>query len=367
MTGDELRERVQAAIWKLLGERSALNPKPLLKRISKETGLDPLDVQRSLARLSREGWLKGVADNGMPFAQVIVQAPRPVVEVPPTLVAWRRALAHAKLAPEEALALEPCHGKFIGMGTTDLNAIVAGLIELRRTQAHWAGTAGFIVSARLLLGSSKILPDLPASALASFGIEMSKFPPATPYLVVAGPAVPTAVLLIENPQVFEAAIRAGLAVDHALIVTFGYGLNPRSDDFGRQLAEQIESRIGGLIALRRDGSPPDLPRLFAHEHLFFWGDLDREGMRIYRRLQPRLPQLRLSALYGPMHAALLSGVGHPYVAVTAKDQQRLPTADERVPDDAMALFRACAERGLDQEWLDVTAYAHLAALPLHEA
>ncbi|MDK2123060.1 Wadjet anti-phage system protein JetD domain-containing protein [Parachitinimonas caeni] len=212
----------------------------------------------------------------------------------------------------------------------------------------------FIVSARYLLSSSKILSEIPTAVLKRFLGTDPEWPDQISYVVTAGPEAPKKTILIENPWAFERAIAAGLAVTDALVVTFGYGLTRGGDAFGRQLARQIESGTEGLVQLRRYGNPPDLSTLLHHSPLEFWGDLDPEGLRIYLRLKKRLPTLELSSLYEPMKQRLLEGRGHSYNCFTAKAGQSPITPDELncapVIDE---LARLCKTRGIDQEALSV--------------
>jgi len=254
--------------------------------------------------LSRDGWLEGITSDGTPIGNVTPTASQPIKPVATTLLAWQSAMFEAELTDVDRLALENVHGKFNGLSACDLKIIANGLSSIRSSQDALAEMPSFIVSARHLMASSKLLANLAPTSLKAFGINTNQFNDAPPYVVVAGPADPVAVLLIENPQAFEWAMRAGITNRHALIVTFGYGLSRNGEDFGRQLAELIERKRDSLIPLVRSGSPAALSDLLAHQNLLFWGDLDPEGLRIFERLRKRLPQLRLSALYQPMIEAL---------------------------------------------------------------
>ncbi|MDB5844484.1 MAG: hypothetical protein JWP79_1794 [Polaromonas sp.] len=118
-----------------------------------------------------------------------------------------------------------------------------------------------------------------------------------------------------------------------------------------------------LIPLVRAGHPPSPGMLFLHPRIFFWGDLDREGLRIYASLRQRIPALRASALYLPMAEAAQQGLSHPYVKATAKDNQAMLG---HLPEDALWLASLCAERGVDQEFLSQAEIACLAPHSLEE-
>lgn len=100
-----------------------------------------------------------------------------------------------------------------------------------------------------------------------------------------------------------------------------------------------------------------------HPRIFFWGDLDREGLRIYASLRSRIPALRASALYLPMVEAMQKGMSHAYVKATAKEKQG--TA-QHIPEDAQCLVPLCMERGVDQEILSQADIASLAGYSLEE-
>ncbi|WP_413817030.1 Wadjet anti-phage system protein JetD domain-containing protein [Pusillimonas sp.] len=106
-----------------------------------------------------------------------------------------------------------------------------------------------------------------------------------------------------------------------------------------------------------------MKRLFNNPRIFFWGDLDKEGLRIYASLRRKLPRLRASALYQPMIEAMQQGTSHPYVRATAKERQG--DADN-VPCDVSSLVPLCKERGVDQEIVSTAVIAELAPTSLEE-
>uniref|UniRef100_UPI0021486BA3 DUF2220 domain-containing protein n=1 Tax=Endozoicomonas sp. SESOKO1 TaxID=2828742 RepID=UPI0021486BA3 len=167
-------------------------------------------------------------------------------------------------------------------------------------------------SALYLLGSAKLLDNLDKKALKNFGIDTNQFRQSISYVVLAGPENPEQVLLIENPQSFEACIRAGLHEYQALICTFGYGLQ------WSQVLERPESVVG---LIRSGSANQNLKHLFSHPKVYFWGDLDCEGLNIYRSINGRLPHCQLSNLYLLMVAELHNGSYHPYTRAVEKESQ----------------------------------------------
>jgi hypothetical protein len=356
MSIDDRLMEVQGAILTRLGTRAHLKPTGLLEKLAVDTGLHPQDVRRALSRLHDRGWLSGVARNGEPLGEIKVLAPRDPAPEAETLVAWRHALDCSGLKGHDRDCLSSAHSLLAGLEENTLRRIAAGMAKLREAHGKERDEPRFIVSARYLIGSSKLLSMFPTSVLRKFFGVGPTWTDQIPYVVTAGPAEPVGVILIENPWAFERAVNLGMAEQHALIVTFGYGLSRQGSAFGRQLASQIEEQRDQLIQLRRHGAPPELQQLFKHQNLTFWGDLDPEGLRIYMRLKQRLPQLQLSPLYEAMGAHLAGDGGHPYHAVTGKEGQvALTEAETRDFPELAALAAACAHCGLDQEALSEEA------------
>jgi hypothetical protein len=241
--------------------------------------------------------------------------------------------------------LVPCHDRLDGFSDADMRDLARGLLMMRAAQEQDKGTPRFVLSARYLLGSSKIFGSLPVPALRAFGIDIDSMSDAIPQVIVAGPACPESVLLIENPHSFEEAVAAGCAERIALIVTYGYGLSRSGEAYGNSLTEAVE-QAERLVPLVRFGNPPSPIALIGHSRIHFWGHLDREGLRIYACLRRKLPALRASALYIPMIEAMKRGESHPYAKATAKERQGTAV---NVPDDVATLVSLCLERGVDQE------------------
>lgn len=348
---------LQAAIWLRLEGRSHLRSAGLLDRLAADTGMHPQDVRRALARLRERGWLQGVAMSGEPIGQVIVLEERPKVSEPESLTLWTAALVKTGHSVEDQQCLAGLHFTFDGFESDDLTRLAYGLLRLRDEYQTQGPDPAFVVSARHLLGSAKLLGAMPATTIRRFIGKEPAWPDQIPYIVTAGPGAPASVILIENPWAFERALELGLAQRHALVVTFGYGLVRNGEAFGRQLAQQVETGTHKLLQLRRLGDPPDLLQLFTHSNITFWGDLDPEGLRIYTRLKARLPSLTLSPLYEPMRLQLLREGGHPYHLATAKGGQVPITLSEleRFPDIG-PLAQTCTLRGLDQEALSAEAF-----------
>jgi len=355
-------EKVIAALHSLMAGQGFLQGKGLAGRVAEKACLPFLDAKIALGRLARQGIVKGVSPQGEAFARVFIALAPPVMQTPLSLLRWHEAMIFCGLADGDILALSSCHDRLQGFCDADLRKLAQGLSALREAQAQLKGVPLFVVSAKYLLGSSKLLGGLPPGALRVFGIALDTFPGAVPQIIMAGPSDPQAVVLIENPHAFEEAVAAGCARKLALVVTFGYGLSRSGEAYGNNLSESVE-KASRLVPLIRAGQPPSPGRLFLHPRIFFWGDLDREGLRIYASLRQRIPALRASALYAPMAKAAQQGLSHPYVKATAKDNQAMLG---HLPEDVLCLVPLCTERGVDQELLSQAEIACLAPYSLEE-
>lgn len=217
-----------------------------------------------------------------------------------------------------------------------------GLRELAGALPQAYAMSAFEASARYLLGSSKLLTALPRELVRAFAIDVAAFRGPVAWVLAAMPPEPEGLLVIENPQSFDQACRVGLSERLALVCSFGYGLSLSE---ALKAPEQVRL-IGEGASSRTLSELLDLPGKT------FWGDLDPEGLRIYCRLRRAVPELQLSALYGPMIDALEGSGGHPLHGLTGKAEQR--------PAGGWS-------RGLDQEWLDDASLTTLAGQALDEA
>jgi len=303
-------------------------------------------VPRTLTDEGQIACSRWLAQPTRPGAMVTVVKPdRPE---PEWLGRWRGILDDAGLNADEIQALLPVGAK-IELSAPDCLQLIGGLKRLRDDQGDLAGVPLYDVSARYLLGASKLLEKIGKAARA-FGIDVDTFPPAYRYLAVAGPPSPKAFTLVENPHSFEAAVRADARLESAWACSYGFGFS-MDQRYGGLLVSNLTNEVyfESHTILVRAGDPPALKDLLGCERLFFWGDLDLEGLRIYQELKKRFPNIRLSPLYGPMAEILAAGGGHPYVKLVGKDGQRPPAAGDPEVDRLAAL---CRERGLDQEAVD---------------
>jgi hypothetical protein len=347
--------------------KKSLRGDGLIERVAKKLSLSVIEVKKVFERLKLNGELH-CSDwyNCVPLGMVVLNLAEDIK--PAEHQDWLKALQQVELTFEEIAQLEPAYSVLVGFELEDLKHIAEGLKCLREEQCSLFGQSRYIISARYLLGSSKLLDSLPTNALKAFGIQLDQFTSAPSYVVIAGPPDPEVVVLVENPQAMETAVEAN--VDGvAWVATFGYGLSMVGDDYGRQLASIIETSQRQIRSLIRSGNPPNIESLLAHDNIFFWPDLDAEGLRIYQRIKKKLPKLKLSALYLPMmNMGHKPGTTHPYIKAVGKegqlswDKDNQPIIGEfeaslngaHFTDDlktkvlnTMELF--CNSRGLDQE------------------
>jgi hypothetical protein len=267
-------EKVIAVLWALMGGRDFLQGKGLVGRIAEKAGIDPLEAKMTLGKLARKGITEGVSEHGEAFGRVSLTIEAPKREEPISLVRWREALRVTGIDESEAVKLAPCHDRLDGFSDEDMKALAIGLMNLKNNLSNEIGKPRFIVSADYLMGSSKLLGALPSAALRDFGIDLNSFTDTIHQVVVAGPENPEAVLLIENPHSFEAAVASGCAERIALVITYGYGLSRASESFGKALVEAVD-QPQSIIPLVRHGNPPSPEKLLSHPKIMFWGDLVR--------------------------------------------------------------------------------------------
>lgn len=356
---DNLDQRLQT--WLLAKSAASIGRRVratnLLSAAVNALNSDLVDTRAAFRELRKSGFLDYAPDiAGLPYTGFVTISPPARAELP-SAIAWRAALESRNVDPELLSALLPAHELFADLDKSELLPILDGLLRVREVAEHPQGSFGFSVSAREILGSSKILDRLPHSARRILGV--SKLPATPRYVVVAGPPEPEAVLLIENSTTYEEAVRAGLGRSVALIAAYGYGLNMMSDSAaGWALVESLTN--GRCEVLSRSGQNHRLAGLLDHPKLYFWGDLDREGLRIALALRTSFSHLKLSAFYQPM-VALARGrtTSHPYALFCGKANQQPWRDSGDVQFDALA--GVCASRAVDQEALDLCLHAGLVA------
>lgn len=360
---DSIEMVVSALRWQTR-KSNILQGGTLIDRLARKTGLDAASIRACFNEMRARGWVEAGSwsGTGNPVGRVKVNLP--LLPPPSWADSWKAALTACKrLSEADRDTLFECGASLSDMDASEFPKILDGLICLREDQLKLVNSPAFLVSARYLRGSSKMLGKLGARAIKSFGIDLSLFTDHPSYVVTAGAANPEAVVLVENPAAFELAATTS-AVEHcAFIATFGFGLSKTSEDFGNQLAGMVEERFTNAVTLVREGSgTPSARELLAHPNITFWGDLDIAGIAIYERIARRLPNLRLSALYGPMIKAVVEEDNrHPYVSVVGKPGQ---TMFQPTRADAVTMLSYCYEWAADQELVTASQIEEFAGEPL---
>lgn len=350
----EFEERIQQ--WFLKRTKGSVTGKVLTKgvvaRLRSEVINDPVAIRKALLLLRDEGHLVFSADErGTPVSSYI-SVIKPTADVEEHLQRWSLVLEEKGISQADAGALLSVADAIKDLPKDDMRLLLDGLVKLRHDQLHLLGQPAYIVSAKYLLGSSKMLTRIPRRSLKAYGIEPRQFPSHPLYVVVAGCASPETVVLVENPAAFELAISTQAVNRCAFIATFGFGLSKSEEDCGNQLAKMVEARFSDAITLTREGSMcPTAKELLSHPKITFWGDLDVAGLEIYLRLRKAIPHLQLSALYKPMVASVdKPAASHPYVALAGKERQPTMPRSGKKDDPVLArLLDICVSRGVDQE------------------
>jgi hypothetical protein len=207
--------------------------------------------------------------------------------------------------------------------------------------------AGFNVSARAIMGGSKVLSALDTKAMQALGLPL-RFKTSSPrYVVCAGPPNPVATLLIENPRAFENAVRSGLGDTVALVCTYGFGLSY----LGQAWIEDMHSE-DQPIQIVRSGAPGTLTALLQAENVYLWADLDLAALSIYKSLKSAIPQLQFSAIYRVMmEMAKDAKRSHPYAGIFEKDGQtsNMTAVVDGTDPVLNAIYESCKLRAVDQE------------------
>ncbi|MBS4095516.1 MAG: hypothetical protein KGZ83_01590 [Sulfuricella sp.] len=348
MSLEDSIERVRSALIEKMGNKSYLRPAGLVEALAGDTKESAITVRQAMGRLTKEGWLDGVGRDGTPLGQVHIIGTLPVKPIDPDAQRWLAVLEASGVTEKDRKALAPLSAKLVDFDTPEMKHILKGLTRLRENLAGERGHHLFLVSAKYLIGSSKLLGMLAGPALRTFGIPVDGFSTHPPYVVVGGSTQPETVVLVENPAAFELAMATGAAQRCAFIATYGFGLSKTDNEYGNQLAELVKYGFSGAITLIREGSScPPVRELFSHPRITFWGDLDLAGMQIFERIAAKIPRIQLSALYGPMLEAIKdTECRHPYAVATGKPRQK-PYRSNR--QDVQQILSLCERYAVDQE------------------
>lgn len=330
----QVRAAVEQRLIRLTSDGKRARPGRLLSRLTRACDATELEVREALTTLSRDGLVSGVDGRGVPREMVEWRGPRPDARGPEEIQLGEALAGIAGKAEIRRLATAVS-----GLSTADITALANGLIALRDARAP----ADLVFSSSAhLMGSAKALGNM-LGLVRSMGIEIDDQNELL-YVLTAGSAAPRCVVLIENLRSFQAFAGSRHAEEALGLAAFGYGLTMAQ--FGDKLARD---QVVPCPTDRTSGYDRDaLKALFTRVPVLFWGDLDREGLRIFASLRQAIPSIRLSAAYAVMACQLAENGGHPYHKLFGKPNQR---AIVDVDEEMRTLADICQDRALDQEAL----------------
>lgn len=319
-------------------------------------GLDQIEVKGLVRELYRAQLLRYTPDRQELPASGMVEIVRPEKTVSPAEQQWMLTLGQSALSSGAKRALEPFYVKVSDLSRADMASLVDCLTELASQGIVSMDDAGFNVSARTIMGGSKVLSTLDSKAMQALGLPARLKTSSPRYVVCAGPSAPVATLLIENPRAFENAVRSGLNETVALVCTYGFGLSY----LGQAWIEDMHSE-DKPIQIIRAGAPGSLSELFLSQKVYLWADLDLAALSIYKSLKSAIPQLQFSSIYQVMMEMVKDAKrSHPYASIFEKDGQAFnPTSMVDATDTLVnVLFESCKLRAVDQEAVSESDILH---------
>ncbi len=310
-------------------------------------GIDHIEVKGLVRELYRARLLQYTPDRQELPASGMIEIVRPAKTISAVEHQWTLTLDQSTLSTAAKLALEPLCAKVNDLSSADMASFVDCLAELTSQGIVDMNGAGFNVSARAIMGGSKVLSALDSKAMQALGLPARLKSSSPKYVVCAGPTTPVATLLIENPRAFENAVRSGLGETVALVCTYGFGLSY----LGQAWIEDMHSE-DKPIQIIRAGSPGSLSELLLAHQVYLWADLDMAALSIHRSLKSAIPQLQFSAIYQVMMEMVKDAKrSHPYASIFEKDGQVSSTTSVVDATDPVVnmLFESCKYRAVDQE------------------
>lgn len=325
----------------------------VLPKLAERLALTRLDVDEAVRDLYRAGLLEYQADSREMPVSGFITVIKEEVTTPEHERAWLQAIEAAGIGAEIGSILHGLYSKLDDLSPQDMDRMALALKGLSGLPSDELDDAGFNVSARRILGGSKVLSQLSLKMLQALRLPTRLRNSSPRYVICAGPPSPVATLLIENPRAFENAVRSGLGKSVALVCTYGFGLSYIGQEWLH--SKEISEHDKPIIIIRA-GSPPGLAELLSLQNVYLWADLDLAAFDIFRSLLSAIPHLRLSKIYQAM-APLLDEpfASHPYAAIFDKSGQVFFDNELAEPllqldnQGAWALRLRCRNRAVDQE------------------
>ncbi|HAI32288.1 MAG: hypothetical protein CMO07_12320 [Thalassospira sp.] len=299
-------------------------------------------IIESLRELQALGELRGVFSHGMrPLRNVQLDLKRE--DIPAEYARWQEVIAkyQDKLNVPQKAALQRVSSSVLELSEADQISILEGLIAIFNDKGV-SHRDPYITSAKHLLGSSKALDTLGAPVAEAFGVAKDAGYNRVQYVLTAGPRLEDAdaIVFIENMAAFTAFSQSPSKRSIIGICSFGYGIS--LENLGERLL------MGKVVSCPVDNTRQELSTLIKSDKTkLFWGDLDREALRIFEKLRYRIPELRLSAAYGYMIEEFERRGGHPYGAFSGKSGQQRTASD--ASDKLRLIMDLVRSRAFDQE------------------
>ena len=346
----------------LMAKGTNIRTTTVMEGLGRRLGADQIEVKGLVRELSQAQLLRYTPDRQDLPASGMIEIVRPEKTFSPAEQQWMLAVDQSSLSTEAMQALASFYTKVSDLSSQDMASLVECLADLAFSGQTDIDGAGFNVSARTIMGGSKVLAAVDSKAMQALGLPARLKTSSPRYVVCAGPSGPVVTLLIENPRAFENAVRSGLGETVALVCTYGFGLSY----LGQAWVEDMHSE-DKPIQIIRSGTPGSLSTLLQAKQIYLWADLDLAALSIYRSLKSTIPQLQFSAIYQVMMEMAKDGKrSHPYAAIFEKDGQVAnSTSMVDVSDPVVkVLFESCWTRAVDQEAVLETDILLLGRSPL---
>ncbi len=327
--------------------RPSIHTSTVMSRLGSKLGLDQVEVKGLVRELYRAQLLRYTPDRQELPASGMIEIVRPERTVSHAEEQWWLALDRSALSADAKRTLKPFYSKVSDLSGADMVSLVDCLTELVSRGNAGMDDAGFNVSARAIMGGSKVLSLIDAKVMQALGLPARLKTSSPRYVVCAGPLAPKATLLIENPRAFENAVRSGLAETVSLVCTYGFGLSYLGQAWIGELHSEDKP-----VQIVRAGMPGSLLELLQADNVYLWADLDLAALSIYRSLKSGIPQLQFSAIYQVMIEMVKDAKqSHPYASIFEKDGQvfNMTSWIDAMDPVVNVLFESCKNRAVDQE------------------
>lgn len=319
----------------------------MMSNLGQALGVDQMEVKGAVRELYRSGLIKYMPDRQELPASGMVEIVRPEKTVSVAEKEWCRALDVSDMSSAAKEVLRPLFWRVSDLHAEDMDTLTRALARLESTDGSGISDAGFNVSARTIMGGSKVLANLAPKMLHTLGLPARLQTSSPRYVICAGSPNSEATLLIENPRAFENAVRSGLGEHVALVCTYGFGLSYLGQAW-REDAHDEEKPI----QIVRAGAPGPLTSLLLADRVFLWADLDLAALCIFKSLKTTIPQLKFSGIYKAMiEMAQDPESSHPYAMIFEKEGQSVGvvSACNSVDPFVQSIMTSCRSRAVDQE------------------